>query len=69
MSEPSRRARDQLGREPTRTTDTFCRYCFTEHNVAQGLKHHVLMDHVGTRRYFMYLQEGEELRFLKEQGQ
>jgi hypothetical protein len=69
MGEPTRKARDQLGREPTQTTDTFCRYCQTEYMVVQALKYHVLMDHVGQPRYFMYLQEGEELRFLREQGQ
>jgi hypothetical protein len=60
MMKPSRIAREQMGREPTQSQETVCKYCFPDDfKVPQALKYHIFLDHWGTTRQEMYLKEAE----------
>ena len=63
---PSAKARDQMGRQPTQSTETKCKYCYgVDHKTPQGLKHHVFESHWFTTRREMYQNEEEYEEFMK----
>ena len=62
---PSKKAREQLGRIPTRSTELYCKYCDVGYLHPQRLKVHVFMAHWDTNRRRMYMREEEYVDFME----
>ena len=64
--EPSLKARDQMGKQSTRSQETVCKYCFDNDFLhPQALKHHMFMDHWFSTRREMYQKEEEYVEFME----
>jgi len=67
VSEPSRKAKDQIGKRVTYSKETFCKYCQSEYTHPQALKYHIVMDHWGSTRQAKYEEEEAHVAKRREE--